>query len=83
MRLNSALSLLASAGGSAAGAPKPSQVSTTKSLKPDSIMVGNSGNCSERRSPVTAIALSLPERIRLTTVGMLNIPTFTSPFTTA
>ena len=48
MRLSSPLSRVTSGCGRPAGAPKPSQVSTTKSLKPDSIMVGSSGNWSIR-----------------------------------
>src|SRR6185437_3243112 len=83
MRLNSPLSRVTSGCGSPAGAPKPSQVSTTKSLNPDSIMVGSSGNWSIRLALVTASALSLPERIRPTTVGVLNMPIWTSPLTTA
>jgi len=65
------------------GTAKPSQVATTKSGTPASIIVSTSGMMTDRSFVVTASAFSLPALIWPTTVGALKKPIVTSPFITA
>ena len=59
--LIAAYNLLITSGGVLAGAKTPNHAVTSKSLKPDSIMVGTSGNSWLRVRPVTAKAFNFPD----------------------
>src|SRR5262249_32261753 len=70
-------------GGVPAGAKSALKVSETKPGKPDSIMVGTSGNENQRSAPVTASAVNLPSLISGSTGASATEPTSTVPSSTA
>ncbi|KAG1389082.1 hypothetical protein G6F59_015688 [Rhizopus arrhizus] len=67
-----AFSLLITSGGVPAGASRPNQDDTSKSVKPDSFIVGRSGALLERSLVVTARARSLPDWACGHAEGMLS-----------
>src|SRR6267378_2454052 len=83
IRLISPCSFASTAPGVAAGANSAFQITTSKSAKPDSAIVGISGAYAERRAPVVAMPRSLPERICGSTVGAAASITPTRPPSTS